>query len=345
MDIVQIETFLAVGTFGGFRRAADALRVTQPAVSARIKTLEGALGDPSLRALAGRPRAVGGRPRPPTARGADPAGCGAGAAGGSRAPARQRRGAPDRGGAVDLRLPPSRRSPAVPGGAAARPRHRPLGPLEGGARDGAAGRGGARSGPLPPAPGRRDGEPRRRPPGPGAGPGPPLVSRRRARLEEIADRPLVFFDRGSSDWTLTHGLFRRAGLVPNVTLEVETIETAKRMVERGLGLAFLPHLAVAPDLRRGALTAIEIADAEPLRRSLDVVHPRHRLLSSDALAFLDALRTAVRDVEEGRRAGGRRRREAHAGRAGRPARRARPGGQRGARRGAPGSGRSRNRRP
>src|SRR2546430_11317443 len=27
---------------------------------------------------------------------------------------------------------------------------------------------------------------------------------RRARLEEVADRPLVFFDRGSSDWTLTH---------------------------------------------------------------------------------------------------------------------------------------------
>ncbi len=72
---------------------------------------------------------------------------------------------------------------------------------------------------------------------------------RRARLEEIADRPLIFFDRGSSDWTLTQGLFRRAGLVPNVALEVETIETAKRMVERGMGLAFLPHLAVGSELR------------------------------------------------------------------------------------------------
>src|SRR6185369_5470682 len=106
----------------------------------------------------------------------------------------------------------------------------------------------------------------------------------RARLEEVAAQPLILFDRGSSDWTLSHGLFRRAGLVPNVTLEVETIETAKRMVERGLGLAFLPHLAVAPDLRSGALSAIEISDAEPLRRSLDVVHPRHRSLSPDALA-------------------------------------------------------------
>src|SRR2546422_5928865 len=44
MEIAQVETFLAVGTFGGFRRAAEALRVTQPAVSARIKALEASLG-------------------------------------------------------------------------------------------------------------------------------------------------------------------------------------------------------------------------------------------------------------------------------------------------------------
>jgi DNA-binding transcriptional LysR family regulator len=117
--------------------------------------------------------------------------------------------------------------------------------------------------------------------------------RRRAHLEEVAGRPLVFFDRGSSDWTLTHGLFRRAGLVPNVVLEVETIEAAKRMVERGLGLAFLPRLAVAEEIRRGSLVAVEITAAEPLSRSLDVIHPRHRPLSAEALAFLGTLRTMV----------------------------------------------------
>src|SRR5438128_10555644 len=43
MDIPQVEAFLAVGTFGGFRRAAAALRLTQPAVSARIRALEDSL--------------------------------------------------------------------------------------------------------------------------------------------------------------------------------------------------------------------------------------------------------------------------------------------------------------
>src|SRR5260221_9317041 len=44
MEILQLETFLAVATYGGFHRAAEALRISQPAVSARISTLEEALG-------------------------------------------------------------------------------------------------------------------------------------------------------------------------------------------------------------------------------------------------------------------------------------------------------------
>src|SRR3989475_11164440 len=43
MEIPQVEAFLAVGTFGGFRRAAEALRLTQPAVSPRIRALEDSL--------------------------------------------------------------------------------------------------------------------------------------------------------------------------------------------------------------------------------------------------------------------------------------------------------------
>ena len=96
---------------------------------------------------------------------------------------------------------------------------------------------------------------------------------RRATLQQVGGWPLIFYERGSSDWTLTHSLFRRAGLVPNVALEVDTIETAKRMVDRGLGMAFLPQLAVGQELRSGKLVTVKLLDAEPLGRSLDVIHP------------------------------------------------------------------------
>jgi len=69
------------------------------------------------------------------------------------------------------------------------------------------------------------------------------------------------------------------------------------MVERGLGLAFLPHLAVARELRERSLVALTISDAEPLGRSLDVIHPRRRPLSPEALVFLQALRAAFQDTQ------------------------------------------------
>ncbi len=99
-------------------------------------------------------------------------------------------------------------------------------------------------------------------------PNHPAARKRRVRLQEVESMPLIFFDRGSSDWTLSQGLFRRAGQLPNTVLEVETIEAAKRMVERKLGLSFLPQIAVTHELRNGKLVAIEIIDVEPLRRNL-----------------------------------------------------------------------------
>jgi DNA-binding transcriptional LysR family regulator len=124
-------------------------------------------------------------------------------------------------------------------------------------------------------------------------PAHPAARKRKVRLEELESLPLIFYDRGSSDWTLSQGLFRRVGLLPNVVLEVETIEASKRMIERKLGLGFLPQIAVTQELREGKLAAIEIVNAEPMSRNLDVIYSRRRPLLRDAQAFLRILQAAA----------------------------------------------------
>jgi DNA-binding transcriptional LysR family regulator len=119
------------------------------------------------------------------------------------------------------------------------------------------------------------------------------TNKRKLKLQELESLPLIFYDRGSSDWTLTNGLFRRAGLLPNVVLEVEGIETCKRMVLRRLGLSFLPQLAVTRELKNGKLRAIQITNAEPLHRSLDVIRSRRKPLEKAAQRFLELLRSAA----------------------------------------------------
>ncbi|HEY6467046.1 MAG TPA: LysR family transcriptional regulator substrate-binding protein, partial [Candidatus Acidoferrales bacterium] len=124
-------------------------------------------------------------------------------------------------------------------------------------------------------------------------PAHPNFRKRQAKLEEVRSWPLIFYDRGSSDWTFSQGLFRREGWLPNTVLEVETIESAKKMVERKLGFAFLPLIALSEELRNGKLRAIEITDAEPLHRSLDVIHLRNRPLSSNARELMKVLERAA----------------------------------------------------
>ncbi len=113
----------------------------------------------------------------------------------------------------------------------------------------------------------------------------PLARRRQVRLREAASQPLILFDKGSSDWVLITGFFRRGGLLPNVVLELEGIEAAKKMVEKGIGLAMLPHLAIRRELREGSLVHVRIVDAPVLARNVDLVYRRHGHLSEIARAF------------------------------------------------------------
>ena len=309
MEIAQVEAFLAVGTFGGFRRAADALRVTQPAISARIKALEDSLGVALFdRARTGLALSPAGRALRPHAEQL------------LHAVALARQAVHDLrpssgGGAITIAAALSICTYLLPDVLkrfqAAHPKTL-ITVRSGHSKEvlemvlaGEAELGLARSLLHP---GIATVSLRDDPLILVSAPAGVMARVGRARLEDVAAQPLILFDRGSSDWTLSHGLFRRAGLVPNVVLEVESIEAAKRMVERGIGLAFLPQLAVGREIRRRRLRAIDIRDAEPLSRSLDVIHPRQRPLSTEAQALLKTLRAAVAEGGPALRAGRRRRR-------------------------------------
>ena len=297
MEIDQIETFLAVSTFGGFHRAADALRVSQPAVSARIKALEESLGVRLFaRSRTGLALSAAGKTLQPYAEQLLK----------TASLARQAVHEQRAGSAGPLQIASAlsislyflpdvlqRFQYAHPkvqiqirSGHSKAVLEMVLG--------GEAEIGLARSLQHPEVEtfSLRD---------------DPLLlvthakhrRSRQARLQQVASWPLIFYERGSSDWTLTSGLFRRAGLVPNVVYEVDSIETAKRMVERGLGLAFLPQLAMLREIRSGRLSVVRIIDAEPLGRSLDVIHPRRRPLGREARAFLEVMRQTATDMAEG----------------------------------------------
>jgi DNA-binding transcriptional LysR family regulator len=293
LEIGQIETFLAVATFGGFHRAAEAQRVSQPAISARVKSLEQSLGVVLFeRSRKGLTLTEAGKVFRPHAEQL------------LRSAALARQAVhelqPSSGGALQIAAALSisvyflpdvlkRFQRAYPNVMISiRPGHSKevLAMVLG--EEAEIGLARSLHHPEVETVTLRD-DPLLLVSHPTEGP----AHARKATLAEVANWPLVSYELGSSDWTLTRGLFRRAGLVPNVVLEVDTIETAKRMVERGLGVSFLPQMAVLHELQSGKLATVRLMDAEPLGRSLDLVHPRHRPLRAEAQAFLGVIREAA----------------------------------------------------
>jgi len=290
MEIDQLETFLAVGTYGGFHRAAAALRISQPAVSARIRALEDSLGVKLFARASGTltVSAAGKALRPHAEQLLRDV---------SRARQAVHELQPSSGGTLGIAAALSVCTYFLPDVMkdyqAANPKV--MVSLRSGnsaqvlkmVLDGEAEIGVARSLNHPEVETMtlRDdplilvGHPKH-----------PAAQRRLVRLEDVETMPLIFFDRGSSDWTLTQSLFRRVGQLPNTVLEVETIEAAKRMVERRLGL---PQIAVIHELQRGKLVAVNISDAEVLGRNLDVIYPRHRALTREAQKLLALLQAAA----------------------------------------------------
>lgn len=109
-------------------------------------------------------------------------------------------------------------------------------------------------------------------------------------VSEISHVQLILFDRTSSYYEVTNALFRAAGVVPRGITEVDNIEAAKRMVERGLGVALLPGTAVADALTTGSLREIELGGAAMIRRQIVAVdRPGSRSASPFSATLWDLL--------------------------------------------------------
>lgn len=101
-----------------------------------------------------------------------------------------------------------------------------------------------------------------------------LAARGSIELADLGDEQLILFDRTSSYTELTNALFRGAGVVPVGVMELDNIDAAKKMVQEGFGVALLPHTAVADELAAGSLRQVEITDAEPVRRQIVAIRRR-----------------------------------------------------------------------
>jgi DNA-binding transcriptional LysR family regulator len=118
----------------------------------------------------------------------------------------------------------------------------------------------------------------------------PFTSRDAVEMSEVAAQKVIMFDRTSSYYEITQGAFLTAGVSPRGLMELDSIEAAKKMVERGLGVALLPGSAVAREVASGTLRAVKMMDAPPMQNIIVAFRRRDAGAPEGIVAaFLDLL--------------------------------------------------------
>jgi len=96
----------------------------------------------------------------------------------------------------------------------------------------------------------------------------PFTKKQSVAMADVATQKLIMFDRVSSYYEITQGAFLSAGVKLRGLMELDSIEAAKKMVERGLGVALLPSSAVAREVETRSLRVIKMKDAPPMHQTI-----------------------------------------------------------------------------
>ncbi|WP_129731963.1 LysR family transcriptional regulator [Ectobacillus funiculus] len=113
-----------------------------------------------------------------------------------------------------------------------------------------------------------------------------LLKEENVTIEHVSKQSLIFFDYGSMDWLMIHRLFSSNDVSPTISLEVDNMETAKNLVIQGMGISFLPEHCVKQELENGELIRVEMAPPVKINISIDFIYLKGRPKS----VFIDFLK-------------------------------------------------------
>ncbi|MEC7747827.1 MAG: LysR family transcriptional regulator [Chloroflexota bacterium] len=113
-----------------------------------------------------------------------------------------------------------------------------------------------------------------------------------ATMFTVAQEPLILYDPGdpgSSYFQFINRVCRDAGVTPKVEMNLDSVEAAKNMVQLGLGISFLPRSGVRQELESGTLTLIDVAEVPPVLLPTYVLLRRGQQHGPVVVAFLNLL--------------------------------------------------------
>jgi DNA-binding transcriptional LysR family regulator len=115
-----------------------------------------------------------------------------------------------------------------------------------------------------------------------------FANRQSLSIKDLAMETLIAHNVPSPYRDAVLKAFQKAKVPLNTDIEMPTVESIRRMVQAGEGVAFLPRLCAEQDLRQGVLKEVPVKELR-MERKIYLVRVEKRPLSHASRAFLEML--------------------------------------------------------
>lgn len=116
-------------------------------------------------------------------------------------------------------------------------------------------------------------------------------------LAELANEPLLLRERGSAVRTCVDHVFAVHGLCGDPVLESVSTEAILQAVHMGLGISFLPEQLARQSIQTGFVSACRIKD-EAFGRKIHLVWHKHKFLTGPAKEAMDLFRENATEIQK-----------------------------------------------
>lgn len=87
-------------------------------------------------------------------------------------------------------------------------------------------------------------------------PNHPFVGLEDVNISMLSDESLVFFECGAFDWKLIYKMFEVEQMAPNIKYDVSHLNVAKEIIKSGSAIGFLPEACIKEELASGQLIIV-----------------------------------------------------------------------------------------
>ncbi len=122
----------------------------------------------------------------------------------------------------------------------------------------------------------------------------PLPQYECIEAKELAQQKLVFFECGAFDWNYVHKMFDIKGVAANIEVRTDHLEVAKAFIRTKNYISFLPQLCVKNELESGEFIEVDIKHLLDMNQHIFLTYKNKDALTS---AFWETICHTAKDFE------------------------------------------------